>query len=100
MIHAAGISPIDLKPEICTRTVHLNLAYRWFCRLGLEGDVPDHSTFSKNRHSRFRDSDVLRPLFEATVKRCERKKVEMLFAHLKLILRLDRLRLRGPIGAR
>ena len=30
--------------------VHLNLAYRWFCRLGLEGDVPDHSTFSKNRH--------------------------------------------------
>lgn len=30
--------------------VHLNLAYRWFCRLGLEGRVPDHSTFSKNRH--------------------------------------------------
>ena len=26
--------------------VHLNLAYRWFCRLGLEGDVPDHSTFT------------------------------------------------------
>ncbi|KAG5715304.1 hypothetical protein E4T56_gene9553, partial [Termitomyces sp. T112] len=35
--------------------VHLNLAYRWFCRLGLEGDVPDHSTFSKNRHGRFRE---------------------------------------------
>ncbi len=34
--------------------VHLNLAYRWFCRLGLDGDVPDHSTFSKNRHGRFR----------------------------------------------
>src|SRR5271168_1745889 len=33
--------------------VHLNLAYRWFCQLGLEGDVPDHSTFSKNRHGRF-----------------------------------------------
>ena len=32
--------------------VHLNLAYRWFCRLGLDGDVPDHSTFSKNRHGR------------------------------------------------
>ena len=31
--------------------VHLNLAYRWFCRLGLEGKVPDHSTFSKNRHA-------------------------------------------------
>src|SRR3954468_676909 len=29
--------------------VHLNLAYRWFCRLGLGGEVPDHSTFSKNR---------------------------------------------------
>ncbi|MDP9416179.1 MAG: IS1182 family transposase, partial [Pseudomonadota bacterium] len=50
--------------------VHLNLAYRWFCRLGLEGDVPDHSTFSKNRHGRFRDSDLLRELFEATVERC------------------------------
>ena len=50
--------------------VHLNLAYRWFCRLGLEGDVPDHSTFSKNRHGRFRDSDLLRQLFETTVARC------------------------------
>jgi len=50
--------------------VHLNLAYRWFCRLGLEGDVPDHSTFSKNRHGRFRDSDLLRTLFETTVERC------------------------------
>ena len=50
--------------------VHLNLAYRWFCRLGLDGTVPDHSTFSKNRHGRFRDSDLLRRLFEATVRRC------------------------------
>src|SRR5574338_850897 len=50
--------------------VHVNLAYRWFCRLGLEGDVPDHSTFSKNRHGRFRDSDLLRQLFETTVRRC------------------------------
>lgn len=50
--------------------VHLNLAYRWFCRLGLEGDVPDHSTFSKNRHGRFRDSDLLREVFETTVRRC------------------------------
>jgi hypothetical protein len=33
--------------------VHLNLAYRWFCRLGLDGKVPDHSTFSLNRHGRF-----------------------------------------------
>lgn len=50
--------------------VHLNLAYRWFCRLGLDGDVPDHSTFSKNRHGRFRDSDLLRRLFETVVQRC------------------------------
>lgn len=50
--------------------VHLNLAYRWFCRLGLEGKVPDHSTFSKNRHGRFRDSDLLRQVFEMTVERC------------------------------
>jgi len=50
--------------------VHLNLAYRWFCRLDLEGDVPDHSTFSKNRHGRFRHSDLLRQLFETTVRRC------------------------------
>jgi transposase len=50
--------------------VHLNLAYRWFCRLGLDADVPDHSTFSKNRHGRFRDSDLLRRLFETVVARC------------------------------
>ena len=50
--------------------VHLNLAYRCFCRLGLEGAVPDHSTFSKNRHGRFRDSDLLRELFDTTVRRC------------------------------
>ncbi len=49
---------------------HLNLAYRWFCRLGLDGTVPDHSTFSKNRHGRFRESDMLRKLFEETVARC------------------------------
>jgi len=50
--------------------VHLNLAYRWFCRLGLDGQVPDHSTFSKNRHGRFRNSDLLRRLFETVVSRC------------------------------
>lgn len=50
--------------------VHLNLAYRWFCRLGLDGKVPDHSTFSKNRHGRFRESNILRHLFETVVERC------------------------------
>lgn len=50
--------------------VHLNLAYRWFCRLGLEDAVPDHSTFSKNRHGRFRDSETFRHLFETVLRRC------------------------------
>src|SRR5436853_4981986 len=53
--------------------VHLNLAYCWFCRLGLDGKVPDHSTFSRNRHGRFRESDILRRLFEAVVERCLRE---------------------------
>ncbi len=50
--------------------VHLNLAYRWFCRLDLNERIPDHSTFSKNRHGRFRESELLRHLFETTVARC------------------------------
>ncbi len=50
--------------------VDLNLAYRWFCRLGLDGKVPDHSTFSKYRHGKFRDSDLLRVVFESVVARC------------------------------
>jgi len=50
--------------------VHLNLAYRWFCRLDLDDPVPDHSTFSKNRHGRFRDSDLFRHLFEQVLARC------------------------------
>src|SRR5215469_1424270 len=53
--------------------VHLNLAYRWFCRLGLDGAVPDHSTFSKNRHGRFRQSDLLRRMFETVLQRCMRE---------------------------
>ncbi len=62
-------SGIRSERRLCEE-VHLNLAYRWFCRLGLEGRVPDHSTFSKNRHGRFRDSDLLRRLFEAVLARC------------------------------
>lgn len=50
--------------------VHLNLAYRWFCRLDLGDRVPDHSTFSKNRHGRFRQCDLHRLLFEEVVARC------------------------------
>ena len=50
--------------------VHLNLAYRWFCRLGLEGSVPDHSSFTKNRYGRFRESGVYRMLFDEVVNQC------------------------------
>ena len=46
------------------------LTFRWFCRLDLDDKVPDHSTFSKNRHGRFRDSDVLRHVFERVVLAC------------------------------
>ena len=54
-----------LCEEVC-----FNLAYRWFCRLPLDARVPHHSTFSKNRHGRFRDAGVFRLLFEQTVRRC------------------------------
>ncbi len=50
--------------------VHLNLAYRWFCHLGLDGKVPDQSTFSKNRHGRFRESDLFRRVVDTVVQRC------------------------------
>jgi transposase len=50
--------------------VKLNLAYRWFCRLKITDPVPDHSTFSKNRNGRFRESDALRFVFEEVLKRC------------------------------
>ena len=50
--------------------VDLNLAYRWFCQLGLDGRVPDHSTFTKNRHGRFRESGLMREIFERVVEQC------------------------------
>ena len=50
--------------------VRLNLAYRWFTRLGLEQEVPDHSTFSKNRYGRFRQAGMFREVFEEIVRRC------------------------------
>jgi transposase len=60
---------IRSERQLCEE-VHLNLAYRRFCRLGLEDKVPDHSTFSKNRHGRFRDNDTLRFVFEKVLTRC------------------------------
>ena len=50
--------------------VSMNLAYRWFCRLGLKDKVPDHSSFSKNRHGRFREHDAFRKLFDSVLRRC------------------------------
>jgi transposase len=44
--------------------------YKWFCGLGLETTVPHHSTFSVNRHGRFRESDVFRLVFESVVATC------------------------------
>ena len=69
MLIVGYVMGIRSERRLCDE-VHLNLAYRWFCRLGLDGAVPDHSTFSKNRHGRFRDSDLFRQLFEMTVERC------------------------------
>src|SRR4029077_870377 len=50
-----------------TQEVELHLAYRWFCKLDLDDNVPHHSTFSENRLGRFRDSDLLRHIFERVV---------------------------------
>ncbi len=60
---------IRAERRLCEE-VHLNLAYRWFCRLDLDHSVPDHSTFSKNRHGRFRQSDAFRLVFESVLRRC------------------------------
>ena len=60
---------IRSERRLC-QDVELNLAYRWFCRLGLEDKVPNHSTFSVNRHGRFRDGDVFRQIFDRIVRQC------------------------------
>ena len=60
---------IRFERRLCEE-VELHLAYRWFCRLDLDHKVPDHSTFSVNRHGRFRDSDILRHVFEVVVRAC------------------------------
>ena len=82
MLLVGYCSGIRSERRLCEE-VHLNLAYRWFCRLDLSDPVPNHSTFSKNRHAlpagdcnaicregRFRESKLLRHLFEKTVARC------------------------------
>ncbi|BEP46275.1 transposase [Variovorax sp. V15] len=74
--------------------VHLNLAYRWFCRLGPSRKIARSIHEGAREVARF-----IAKTPEYKRSRRERKKVEMLFAHLKRIMKLDRLRLRGLSGA-
>src|SRR4030081_138185 len=60
---------IRAERRLCEE-VELHLAYRWFCHLDLDDKVPDHSTFSVNRHGRFREGDTFRLVFEAVVRAC------------------------------
>ena len=69
MLLVGYIMGIRSERRLCDE-VYLNLAYRWFCKLDLTDPIPDHSTFSKNRHGRFRDSDLLRHVFETVVAQC------------------------------
>ena len=60
-----------IRSERCLcAEVQVNLAYRWFCGLGIEDTIPDHSVFSRARHERFRQADVFRLVFEKVVARC------------------------------
>src|SRR5918995_677233 len=56
--------------RLLCREVQVNLAYRWFCGLSIEGKIPDHSAFSRARNERFRDSDIFRRVFERVVEAC------------------------------
>jgi transposase len=60
---------IRSERQICAE-VQVNLAYRWFCKLSIEDNIPDHSVFSRARHERFRASDALRRVFESVVAKC------------------------------
>ena len=69
MLVVGYVFAIRSERLIC-REVQVNLAYRWFCRLGIEDAVPDHSAFSRARNERFRDGDVIRRVFERIVETC------------------------------
>ena len=60
---------IRSERQLCYE-VSMNLAYRWFCKLKITDRVPHHSTFSKNRHGRFRDAETFRFVFEQVLQRC------------------------------
>src|SRR6267142_359294 len=69
MLVVGYVFAIRSERALC-REVRLNLAYRWFCDLGMEDMIPDHSAFSRARNERFRDSDVFRRVFERVVGAC------------------------------
>jgi hypothetical protein len=56
--------------RLLCRELQVNLAYRWFCKLGIEDKIPDHSAFSRARNERFRDSNIFRRVFERVVGAC------------------------------
>ena len=69
MLIVGYVFAIRSERQIC-REVQVNLAYRWFCELGLEDPIPDHSAFSRARNERFRKSDIFRRIFECVVGSC------------------------------
>jgi transposase len=69
MLIIGYVFAIRSERALC-REVQLNLAYRWFCGLGIEDKMPDHSAFSRARNERFRDSDIFRRVFERVVRTC------------------------------
>lgn len=69
MLIVGYVFAIRSERRICAE-VQVNLAYRWFCKLGIEDKIPDHSVFSRARHERFRESDTFRRVFEGVVATC------------------------------
>ena len=69
MLIVGYVFAIRSERRLCAE-VQVNLAYRWFCKLGIEDGIPDHSVFSRARHERFRQSDALRRVFEGVVAKC------------------------------
>jgi len=63
---------IRSERRLCAE-VQVNLAYRRFCKLGIEDKIPDHSVFCRARHERFRESDALRQVFEGVVATCSER---------------------------
>ena len=69
MLIVGYVFAIRSERALC-REVKVNLAYRWFCKLSIEDQIPDHSAFSRARNERFRDSDIFRRVFERVVGAC------------------------------